>query len=105
MHDAVVGCPKKKLASWEDDGSMIVVLQADSEAQLEALQKSALRFKLQISDVRDEGLTEVEDETFTALAIGPDLSTQVNAVTGELPLYQDPARAAARRRIALHSIA
>ena len=28
VHDAVTGCPKDKLDSWEDDGSMIVVLQA-----------------------------------------------------------------------------
>ena len=28
VHDAVTGCPKEKLDSWEDDGSMIVVLQA-----------------------------------------------------------------------------
>ena len=72
---------------------MIVVLQANSEAHLEALQKTASRLGLQVSDVRDEGLTEVEDETFTALAIGPDLSEKVNKVTGELELYQDPARA------------
>jgi len=28
VHDAVTGCPKNKLDSWEDHGSMIVVLQA-----------------------------------------------------------------------------
>ena len=28
VHDAVTGCPKDKLDSWEDHGSMIVVLQA-----------------------------------------------------------------------------
>lgn len=94
VHDAVMGCPKAKLESWEDDGSMIVVLQADSEAELKELQSAATRLKLQSFDVQDEGLTEVEDETFTVLAIGPDASNRVDMVTGTLKLYADAAAAA-----------
>ncbi|CAK9049870.1 unnamed protein product [Durusdinium trenchii] len=55
VHDAVVECPKAKLAAWEEDGSMIVVPQADSEAELKELLSSAQRLKLQTSDVQDEG--------------------------------------------------
>eukprot|EP00434_Breviolum_minutum_P030607 symbB.v1.2.027067.t1/scaffold2750.1/size124631/12 len=90
VHDAVTGCPKDKLDSWEDHGSMIVVLQADSEAELKELQSAATRLKLQNFDVQDEGLTEVEDETWTVLAIGPDASKKIDMVTGALKLYKDP---------------
>eukprot|EP00913_Durusdinium_trenchii_P022560 g21191.t1 len=120
VHDAVVECPKAKLAAWEEDGSMIVVPQADSEAELKELLSSAQRLKLQTSDVQDEGprrrpsnvarialrspsgglggsapRPQVEDETWTVLAIGPDVSARVDAVTGPLGLYSDPLHAEA----------
>mmetsp|Transcript_37792 Transcript_37792/g.70516 ORF Transcript_37792/g.70516 Transcript_37792/m.70516 type:complete len:165 (+) Transcript_37792:21-515(+) len=93
VHDAVSECLPTKLEAWEEDGSMIVVLQAESEASLEALKASASRRGLQVAPVLDEGLTEVEDETWTVLAIGPDAASKVDEVTGKLPLYRDEASA------------
>ncbi|CAJ1393496.1 unnamed protein product [Effrenium voratum] len=55
VHDAVTECPKGKLEAWEEDGSMIVVLQVDSEAALAGLTAAAKSARLQTSDVRDEG--------------------------------------------------
>eukprot|EP00439_Symbiodinium_sp_Y106_P034227 s2063_g4.t1 len=96
-------CDPKKLDAWEEDichitrvglgqdGSMIVVLEANSEEELKGLEALAKRQSLQVAPITDEGLTEVEDETLTVLAIGPDASKKVDTVTGKLSLYRDEA--------------
>mmetsp|Transcript_40403 Transcript_40403/g.65323 ORF Transcript_40403/g.65323 Transcript_40403/m.65323 type:complete len:200 (-) Transcript_40403:49-648(-) len=89
VHDAVTGASKKTLEAWEEDGSMIIVLQVDSEQALAQLEKAAQKKGVKSHDCRDEGLTEVEDDTWTALAVGPELSSKVDAVTGKLELYRD----------------
>ncbi|CAE7520045.1 pth [Symbiodinium sp. CCMP2592] len=91
VHDTVTECDPKKLDAWEEDGSMIVVLEANSEEELKGLEALAKRQSLQVAPITDEGLTEVEDETLTVLAIGPDASKKVDTVTGKLSLYRDEA--------------
>ncbi|CAE7203129.1 pth, partial [Symbiodinium sp. KB8] len=91
VHDTVTECDPKKLDAWEEDGSMIVVLEANSEEELKGLEAMAKRQGLQVAPITDEGLTEVEDETWTVLAIGPDASKKVDTVTGKLSLYRDEA--------------
>ncbi|CAE7647869.1 pth, partial [Symbiodinium microadriaticum] len=58
VHDTVTECDPKKLDAWEEDGSMIVVLEANSEEELKGLEAMAKRQGLQVAPITDEGLTE-----------------------------------------------
>jgi len=88
VHTAVVQCPSSSRTAWEDDGSMIVVLQVDDEKGLQEVATCAKREGLASNSEYDEGLTEVADGTWTVVAVGPDKADRVNAVTGRLKLFQ-----------------
>eukprot|EP00927_Polykrikos_kofoidii_P033643 TRINITY_DN28468_c0_g1_i1.p1 TRINITY_DN28468_c0_g1~~TRINITY_DN28468_c0_g1_i1.p1 ORF type:complete len:333 (+),score=65.05 TRINITY_DN28468_c0_g1_i1:107-1105(+) len=81
VHDAVVGCGAKKTAST------IVVLQVCGEAGLQEVEKVAASLGINTADVVDEGLTELESDTRTVVAVGPDEAARVDSVTGRLQLY------------------
>lgn len=89
VHDAVTRCKAEILESWEADGSMIVVLEERSEAGLRSVEATARTAGVAVHDVQDEGLTEVESGTWTALAVGPDNVDRIDSVTGRLRLLRD----------------
>ena len=72
---------------WKGSGQTKVVLQTDGEDALFGLADEAERRGLPYAVVRDAGRTEVEPGTVTALAVGPGPERDVDAVTGDLPLY------------------
>jgi len=76
---------KTKVKKWIEEGQKKVVLEASEEEILE-LQKKASREKIFNSLIRDAGLTELEEGTLTALAIGPDDEDKIDKITGHLPL-------------------
>eukprot|EP00928_Gymnodinium_smaydae_P009593 TRINITY_DN13599_c0_g1_i1.p2 TRINITY_DN13599_c0_g1~~TRINITY_DN13599_c0_g1_i1.p2 ORF type:complete len:199 (-),score=39.78 TRINITY_DN13599_c0_g1_i1:311-907(-) len=92
VHEAVMfavrGEGQTRLAAWEDDGAKIVVLQADGEKELRELRDSARAQAVAVASVRDAGRTEVDEDTWTVLAVGPDEETRVNGVTGNLAAYR-----------------
>jgi peptidyl-tRNA hydrolase, PTH2 family len=53
---------------------------------LELYQK-AKDANLMCSLIKDAGLTEFKEPTFTAIAIGPDESEKIDVLTKNLPLY------------------
>lgn len=70
-------------ASWRK-----VTLQVQTEEELVALHEAAQARGLRSHLVRDSGRTEFGGvPTLTALAIGPDLSSLIDEVTGDLTLY------------------
>lgn len=93
VHDAVAKCKKARLKAWEDDGSMIVVLQAEGEDGLRSLNSLARKQGVAAFMQEDEGLTEIDNGSCTALSVGPDESEKVNLVTGRLSLFSCPKEA------------
>jgi len=79
--------PKSDQTSWKGDGQKKVVLRADGESALFELAEKAKAERLPHAVVRDAGHTELEPGTASALAVGPASEAQVDAVTGDLPLY------------------
>lgn len=90
VHDAVVKCKPEVLKAWEADGSMIVVLQVEGETGLADVAASARRVGVLSHKEYDEGLTQVAEGAWTAVAVGPDLADRVDSVTGRLKLYRSP---------------
>jgi PTH2 family peptidyl-tRNA hydrolase len=72
--------------AWLEEGQCKVAVKVKSFEELSALQKVAAQMKLPYSLIVDRGLTQLPPDTATCLGIGPAPSTQVNKITGELPL-------------------
>ena len=74
-------------SDWKDGGQKKIVLEGDGESTLFELAEEAKRRGIPHAIVRDAGHTQLDPGTVTALAVGPASETDVDAVTGDLPLY------------------
>jgi PTH2 family peptidyl-tRNA hydrolase len=64
-----------------------VCVYVSSEAELLALHSQATAAGLITALIQDAGLTEFSGvPTYTAIAVGPDHSDRIDAITGSLPL-------------------
>jgi len=72
--------------AWIAEGQCKIVVKATSEQGLLELEEKAKKSKLPTALIVDRGLTELPPSTITCLGIGPAPSTQIDAITGKLPL-------------------
>ena len=73
---------------WITSSWRKVALQVQTEDELVELHEHAQRNGLRSQLIRDRGTTEFHGvPTLTALAIGPDVSADIDVVTGHLTLY------------------
>jgi len=72
--------------AWIAEGQCKIAVRAESEQELLELEKKAKKSKLPTALIIDRGLTELPPNTITCLGIGPAPSTQIDAITGKLPL-------------------
>lgn len=63
-----------------------ITVSVNSEAELFEIQKKAEAAGLMTCLILDSGLTEFKEPTYTAVAIGPDLTSKISPITGHLPL-------------------
>lgn len=78
--------PEQSVENWEPSMAKIT-LAADDQEHLEFLYDQAIAHELPVSIIADEGRTELESNTLTAIAIGPAPATEVNKITSSLSLY------------------
>ncbi len=71
---------------WLDEGMPKVVLAAEDEAALLALQDQALEAGIPCLLVEDAGRTVVPEGTITCLGLGPAPDEDIDRLTGELKL-------------------
>lgn len=74
------------LGRWLDGGGMKIAVVAPTLTDLEALARTARSRGIPYVFVEDAGFTEVPPGTRTVLGLGPSRATELDAVTGELPL-------------------
>lgn len=74
------------LAAWAASGEMKVALAVDSLAEMEEIERRARGAGLVTIWVEDAGFTEVPPGTRTCLGIGPARASELDPVTGSLPL-------------------
>jgi len=72
--------------AWIEEGQCKIAVKAESEQELLELEKRARKSKLPSALVIDRGLTELPPGTITCLGIGPAPSSQIDEITGKLPL-------------------
>ncbi len=71
---------------WEAGGSEKIVLKVGSERELAEVFEAGRRAKLPCVLVKDAGRTQIPSGTATAVAVGPALEAEVDAITGKLKL-------------------
>jgi len=71
---------------WLSEGQKKVVLKAPDERTLHELRVFAERAGIASALVQDAGMTEIPPGTITALGLGPAKSTDLDKITGNLPL-------------------
>jgi PTH2 family peptidyl-tRNA hydrolase len=75
---------------WMKESFPKVVLMVDSEEELEDLYSKALIRDLPASLIEDSGRTVFDGVyTVTCMAIGPAERSEIDSITGHLPLYKD----------------
>jgi len=72
--------------AWMEEGQCKIAVRVESEQELLELEEKAKKSKLPTALIIDRGLTELPPDTITCLGIGPAPSTQIDAITGKLPL-------------------
>jgi PTH2 family peptidyl-tRNA hydrolase len=74
--------------NWLDKGAAKVCLRVNSEQELLDYHRKCRDLGLQAHLIRDSGRTEFHGTpTYTACAIGPDYSSRIDSITGELVPY------------------
>jgi peptidyl-tRNA hydrolase, PTH2 family len=72
--------------AWSDAGQKKIALVAPTLADLDRLERAARARRIPAAWVEDAGLTEVAPGTRTCLGLGPAPASELDAITGELPL-------------------
>lgn len=75
-----------RVLRWLMYGMKKITVQVGSEAELMEIADKALAAGLHCELVRDAGLTEFKEPTYTCCAIGPNKSEDIDKITGELKL-------------------
>jgi len=74
------------LEAWLAEGQMKIALTVPTLADLESLERQARARRIPTVWVEDAGFTEVPPGTRTCLGLGPARASEIDAVTGGLPL-------------------
>jgi peptidyl-tRNA hydrolase len=76
----------KNFDKWFSEGQTKVVLRVDSEEELFQYKAMADAQNINNSIVRDAGRTQIEPGSYTCLGLGPEKSSVVDKMTGELKM-------------------
>lgn len=71
---------------WLRERFTKIVVYVNSEHELLEVYSKAQRAGIPSALIKDAGLTEFKEPTFTAVGIGPDDSEKIDPITGELTL-------------------
>lgn len=82
--EAALKAPRFILEQWREEGAKKVVLKVQGLQQLRAFARRAE--KLPNALITDRGNTFFKGPTVTCLGIGPSADSEIDELTGELPL-------------------
>lgn len=77
---------RAQLDAWRAQGQKKIGLVVSSLDELERIERAVRLRGVPTIWVKDAGLTEVPPGTVTCLGLGPALATDLDPITGELPL-------------------
>ena len=74
------------MENWFNEGQKKIILKVPDLISLLKVQGLAQSHKLSVHEVIDFGLTQIEPNTLTCIAIGPDEDEKIDTVIGDLKL-------------------
>ncbi len=80
------GRPSEVYRAWQASGERKIAVVAETLSELQALARAAKARGLPTVLIEDAGFTEVAPGTVTCLGIGPARPSDVDPITGDLPL-------------------
>lgn len=84
--EAVLRSDKDLVKRWRMVGMGKIVLRVESLEELYALEQEAKKLGFTTAVISDAGKTVVEPGTVTCMAIGPDLNSKIDKITGNLKM-------------------
>lgn len=84
--NAVIQFLTPVMLDWMVNKFTKITLGVESEDELLRLYNRAVDLSIPASIIKDEGLTEFKEPTYTAVAIGPDSVSKIDSITGNLQL-------------------
>jgi PTH2 family peptidyl-tRNA hydrolase len=81
-----IACGTDEANQWFDEGQKKIVLKCADEVDMEKIGAMAQMNGLQVNPVVDFGLTQIEPNTTTCIAIGPDDNEKIDRITTGLSL-------------------
>ena len=84
--EAVHRSDKDIVNHWRSEGMKKVVLKINDLNELHKYEQEAKNFGLVTAVITDAGLTTVDPGTTTCVAIGPDVATKIDKISGQLKI-------------------
>lgn len=84
--EATDGGRSSVFEAWRREGQKKIALVAPTLGDMEQLERRARAKGIRTVWVKDAGLTEVPPGTITCLGLGPAPSSDIDPITGALPL-------------------
>lgn len=77
---------KPPISEWLSGSFTKIVVYVNSEDELLDIYNIAVKNDIPTAIIKDAGKTEFKEPTYTAIAIGPYWNTEIDKITGHLPL-------------------
>lgn len=78
-----------RINPWLEGKFKKITVEAKNEQHLKEIYEKAKEKKIPCSLILDSGLTEFNEPTYTAVAVGPDEEKKINKITGNLKLLKE----------------
>ena len=75
------------LETWVQQGQRKICLQSSSKEDMLALEQRCQKKRIQFTEVRDAGLTEIPAGSLTVVVLGPGSQPKIESLTRMLKLY------------------
>jgi PTH2 family peptidyl-tRNA hydrolase len=82
-----LGVRKEVLDNWINQGQRKICLRGLDESVLLSFETKCAKKRIQYTEIRDAGLTEIPANSLTVIVLGPGSKSKIEALTASLQLY------------------
>ena len=78
---------KEVIDNWINQGQRKICLRGLDESVLLSFETKCAKKRIQYTEIRDAGLTEIPANSLTVIVLGPGSKSKIEALTASLQLY------------------
>ena len=75
------------LQTWIAQGQRKICLRGSDESALTSFETKCRKKRIQYTEIRDAGLTEISANSLTVVVLGPGSKSKIESLTNQLRLY------------------